>query len=163
MQHVIEKNLKTNFICHPQAVTAFELTQAIFSSHTESDLSKHKILHLTRICCFKYFERADGKKVFFSGWLPQILKLDNYKKTDVYNVHSNIEFQAWLYALESILILSCRKTLISNLVLFFNCVPENIKFRFFNGRVPSTLQAQLVEFTGESKASIRHYLQKSGV
>jgi hypothetical protein len=161
MKQLKNKNLATNLICHPLAVPAFELTQAIFLS-SPIPLSLHKLLLLSRARRFMCFERADGKYVFFSGWMPLLLNPSDSRKEVVKAGPSYIEFQAWLYALESILLLSSRNSVIENLAFFFFNVPDKVKARLFIGRIPNTTQAQIVEFTGESRASVRHYLRKMG-
>lgn len=160
MQQLNDKKLVPNLICHPLAVPAFEFTQEIFCSPSSASVSKHKLKHFGQRQHLAFFEKSCGNKLFFTGWLPLLLTPENVRKQDVLNGPSNIEFKAWSYALDAILSLSSRSEVLPNLALFFSKVPQGLIFRFFSGRTPKTLQAQIIEFTGESRASVRYFLGK---
>lgn len=160
MQQLDDKKLVPNLVCHPQAVPAFELTQEIFCSPSSAPVSKHKLKLFSQRQHLAFFKRSCGNKVFFSGWIPLLLIPENVKKHDVLNGPSSIELKSWGYAMDAILSLSSRSNVVPNLALFFSQVPEKLKFRFFLDRTPKTLQAQVTEFTGESRASVRYFLNK---
>lgn len=147
-----------NLVCHALATDAFELSRVIFSSRKD-EISKPKLALLARTRKLKYFQRADGRHVFISGWLPLVLGDSDVSKEDIINGPSNVEFLAWSYLLETILLLSKKNEVLLNLAHYFSRAPQKIKSRIFAGRVPGTVKAQLEAFTGESRASIRHYLR----
>lgn len=160
MHNKKEKSHIPNLVCHPLAVPAFELTQEIFCSPSSAPISKHRLKLFSQRQHLAFFERSCGNEVFFTGWIPLLLTPENFKKYDVLNGPSNIELKSWTYALDAILSLSSRSNVVPNLALFFSQVPEKLKCRFFLDRTPKTLQALVVEFTGESRASVRYFLNK---
>lgn len=154
-----EKSHVPNLVCHPSAADAFELSRVIFSARKD-EISKPKLVMLARTRKLKYFQRADGRLVFISGWLPLVLGDSSISKEDVINGPSGVEFHAWSYLLETIFLLLKRNEVLLALARYFSCAPEKVKSRIFGHPVPRTIQAQLAAYTGESRASIRHYLSK---
>tara|TARA_Y100000296_G_C5159884_1_gene251207 strand:+ start:820 stop:1314 length:495 start_codon:yes stop_codon:yes gene_type:complete len=159
MHNKKEKSHIPNLVCHPLATDAFELSRVIFSAR-KNEISKPKLTLLSRTRKLKYFQRADGRQVFISGWLPLVLGDFSISKEDIINGPSGVEFHAWLYLLETIFLLSKKNEVLLGLTHYFSHAPEKVKARIFGLPVPRTIQAQLVAYTGESRASIRHYLSK---
>lgn len=159
MHNKKEKNHIPNLVCHPLATDAFELSRVIFSTRKD-EISKPKLALLARTRKLKYFQRADGRHVFISGWLPLVLGDSSISKEDVINGPSGVEFHAWSYLLETIFLLLKKNEVLLALAHYFFNAPEKVKSRILGHPVPRTIQAQLAAYTGESRATIRHYLSK---
>jgi hypothetical protein len=104
----------------------------------------------------------ESSEVFFEGWMPLVCGA-NYSGKKLYKeCISNIEERSWIYALHSILFLSCKKDQIYNISQFFERAPERTQVRLFTRRLPATVLARTIEFTSESRATVRHAIKGGG-
>lgn len=146
-------------VCHPLALPAFELTQLIFSFQNTRQVSLPRLKLLNRKFKLTALSKEKGE-VFFEGWMPLICGIDVSGRKVLKGSISNIKERAWIYALNSIVLLSCKRDFIYNISLFFEHAPRPTQARLFSCKLPHTVLARTVEFTGESRATVRHALKR---
>ncbi|MDO6693166.1 hypothetical protein Q4574_07705 [Aliiglaciecola sp. 3_MG-2023] len=159
MKNLQFENSSTVLACHPTALPAFEFTQLVFHFHNERKISEARLRLLNRMFRLTTFSK-ENKDLFFEGWMPLICGLTPSVKKQLRGGISNIEQRAWLYSLHSILHLSPKKDVIYNISLFFEYAPDRIQARLFTGKLPATVLARTISFTSESRAAVKHAMNK---
>lgn len=159
MKKLNVKKLPPQIVCHRDALPAYQFTQLIFCFRSKSAPNKYRIALFARIVKLNFSVRG-GSECFFEGWMPLLFPAMNISADKCLITASNIEIRSWLYALHSILILSSKDKVIGNLALFFDHAPQHIQTRIFGFKLPRTVMARVIEFSGESRAAVRHVMNK---
>ncbi|NVK56832.1 MAG: hypothetical protein HWE26_14600 [Alteromonadaceae bacterium] len=152
------KKLVPSLVCHPNAIPAFELTQFLFCRDSATAPQPERLKLYARTRKLQYF-RKEQNNLFLDGWMSLLLN-DDFTFKKLISAHpSNIEFNSWLYAIDAIVALSNKVNFLPNLGYFFDSAPGHVQARLFCDQVPRTTLAKVVKFSGESRASVRYYLQ----
>ncbi|MDP4535573.1 hypothetical protein Q3O60_05190 [Alkalimonas collagenimarina] len=157
MKDLKVKKLPPQLTCHPRALPAFQFTQFIFHFNRKLQSSEPRLALLARITTLSSILKPD-ENLFFEGWMPLICDQRNERRKTYSAGLSDIEGRAWMYALQAIVILSSKQSYIRNVALFFAHAPKGVQIRLFGGRLPRTVLARTIAFSGESRASVRRIL-----
>ncbi|MCH8489284.1 MAG: hypothetical protein LAT81_05050 [Oceanicaulis sp.] len=151
------KDSPPQLTCHPRALPAFQFTQYIFHFNGKRQPTEPRLALLARVSTLSSILKSN-ENLFFEGWMPLICDQRNERRKTYSAGLSDIELRAWIYALQAIVILSSKQSYIRNIALFFVHAPKGVQIWLFGGRLPQTVLARTIAFSGESRASVRRIL-----